>query len=288
VKEASVALGASRLYSRDLGAGTPLVVLHGGPEFDHNYLVPEIDLLGSQFRLITYDQRGRGRSAQGVQPEDVDLESEISDVEAVRMHFGFDRIAVLGHSWGGLIAAEYAIRYPARVSHLILMNSAPLSHRSFQSFRSHQNESRTSSDLREMQRLASTVEFRKGEIGVERDFLRLHFKPTVRDSSLLEEIVGRLRVHFTSETLLLARSIGERLSRDTWMSPDYNRIPALSKLSIPILVLHGEHDSIPVDLAEEIAASVPWGQLTVVEGAGHFAFAERSDEVVERIVDFVG
>jgi proline iminopeptidase len=288
VKEGSVVLGASRLYSRDLGAGTPLVVLHGGPEFDHNYLVPEIDLLGSQLRLITYDQRGRGRSARGVQPEDVDLESEISDVEAIRMHFGLDRIAVLGHSWGGLIAAEYAIRYPARVSHLILMNSAPLSHGSFQSFRSHLTELRASSDLREIQRLASTVEFRKGEIGVERDFLRLHFKPTVRDSSLLEEIVGRLRVHFTSETLLLARSISERLSRETWMSPVYNRIPALSELSIPILVLHGEHDFIPVDLAEEIARSVPWGQLTVVEGCGHFAFAERSDEVVERIVDFVG
>lgn len=264
-----------------------MVVLHGGPDFDHNYLLPEIDLLGSELRLVLYDQRGRGRSAQGVQPGDVNLESEIKDVEAVRSQFGFDRIAILGHSWGGLLAAEYAIRHPARVSHLILMNSAPLSHRSFLSFRSYLRESRAPQDLREMQRLTSTSEYQKGDIAVERDYYRLHFKPTVRDTRLLEEIVVRLRVHFTSETLLLARAIEERLYDDTWVSPDYDCAPSLSQLSIPALVLHGEHDFIPVALAQEVAASLPRARLTVVKECGHFAFAERSDEVIRAILNFV-
>lgn len=280
-------MAAAQLYYREVGEGTPLVVLHGGPDFDHSYLLPEIDLLASRLRLVLYDQRGRGRSADGVQPEDVDLESEIEDVEAVRMHFGFDRIAVLGHSWGGLLAAEYAIRHPDRVSHLILMNSAPLSHRSFLSFRSDLRESRTPRDLEEMQRLTSTPEFQQGDIGVERDFYRLHFKPATRDARLLEEIVSRIRVHFTSETLLLARAIEERLYDDTWVSPGYDLLPALSRLNTPMLVLHGANDFIPVVVAKEVAASPPRARLTVVEGCGHFAFAEKPDEVMKTVAEFV-
>lgn len=277
----------ARLYYRDVGEGTPLVILHGGPDFDHNYLVPEIDLLASRLRLVLYDQRGRGRSADGVQPEDVDLESEIEDVETIRMHLGLDQIAVLGHSWGGLLAAEYAIRHPDRLSSLILMNSAPLSHRSFLSFQSDLTDSRTPQDLEEMQRLASTPEFQHGDIDVERDYYRLHFKPTVRNSRLLQKIVGRLRVHFTSETLLLARAIEKRLSDGTWVSPDYDLLPALSRLDTPILVLHSEHDFIPVALAEELAVGLPRARLTVVEGCGHFAFAEEPDEVAKTVAEFV-
>jgi pimeloyl-ACP methyl ester carboxylesterase len=56
------------LYSRDIGQGTPIIVLHGGPDFDHSYLLPELDRLSDSFHLIYYHQRGRGRSADRVQP----------------------------------------------------------------------------------------------------------------------------------------------------------------------------------------------------------------------------
>lgn len=90
-----------RLFCRDVGVGHPIVVLHGGPSFDHTYLLPELDRLADAFRLVYYDQRGRGRSAQGVRPEDVSLRSEIDDLDRVRSHFGLESVAVLGNSWGG-------------------------------------------------------------------------------------------------------------------------------------------------------------------------------------------
>jgi proline iminopeptidase len=125
--EGHVPVDGARLYYRTVGQGPPIVVLHGGPDFDHYYLLPELDRLAETFQLVYYDQRGRGRSAEGVAPDDVGIESEVADLDGVRRHFGFYTIAVLGHSWGGLLAMEYASRHPGRVSHLILMNSAPAS-----------------------------------------------------------------------------------------------------------------------------------------------------------------
>jgi proline iminopeptidase len=115
-------------YFRDVGHGLPIIVLHGGPSFDHTYFLPDLDRLATGFRLIYYDQRGRGKSAQNVQPADVSIQSEIADLETLRASVGLERIALLGHSWGGLLAMEYTLRHPEHVSHLILMNTAPASY----------------------------------------------------------------------------------------------------------------------------------------------------------------
>lgn len=69
--EDRVPVGSANLYARDIGRGQPIVVLHGGPDFDHSYLLPDMDRLSDSFRLIYYDQRGRGKSGDGVRAEDV-------------------------------------------------------------------------------------------------------------------------------------------------------------------------------------------------------------------------
>jgi len=57
------------LYSREIGQGQPLLLLHGGPDFDHTYFLPDMDRLSDTFRLIYYDQKGRGKSADDVHPD---------------------------------------------------------------------------------------------------------------------------------------------------------------------------------------------------------------------------
>ena len=124
-RERRIPVGGAELYSREIGRGRPVIVLHGGPDFDHRYLVPDMDRLSTSFRLIYYDQRGRGQSAEHVRPEDVSLESDIADLDAVRQHFHLTSTTLLGHSWGAVLALEYAVRHPGRVSHLILMTLPP-------------------------------------------------------------------------------------------------------------------------------------------------------------------
>src|ERR1041385_952951 len=117
--ESRIPAGKASLYSRDIGRGHPIIILHGGPGFGHTYLRSELDGLADVYRLIYYDQRGRGRSAERVLPDDVTLMSDVDDIDIVRQHFHLQSAALLGHSWGAVLALEYALRHPERVSQMI-------------------------------------------------------------------------------------------------------------------------------------------------------------------------
>jgi proline iminopeptidase len=119
----TVALNGVDIFYMQHGDGLPCLVMHGGLGLDHSYLHPWLDALGADLRLVYYDHRGNGRS--GRPPLDtLSFAQFCADADALREHLGFAEVAVLGHSIGGLIAQEYALCYPERVSHLILVGTA--------------------------------------------------------------------------------------------------------------------------------------------------------------------
>jgi proline iminopeptidase len=124
-REGVIPVEHAALYYREIGQGPPIILLHGGPDFDQNQFLPDTDRLADGYRLNYYDQRGHGKSGENVQPEDVSLQSALDDLEAVRAYFQLDSVALLGHSRGGLMALEYAMRPPERVSQLILLKYCP-------------------------------------------------------------------------------------------------------------------------------------------------------------------
>lgn len=276
------------LFCRDVGDGPPIIVVHGGPDFDHTYLLPELDRLAESFRLVYYDQRGRGRSAEGVSAEDVTIESELDDLDLVRRHFGLGTVAVLGHSWGGVLAMEYAIRHPDRVSHLILLDTAPASAGDWQSFRDALGRLRPVADREAMEAIAATDAHQRGDLVAEAAYNRIHFRMTVRQPELLDALVARLHTDATEEGILLVRAINQQLHDETARSADWDLFPALRRLDVPTLVLHGEHDFIPVELAARIAEAVPDARLTVLPGCGHFTYLEAPERVFEEVARFCG
>ena len=108
------------LFVKVVGHGHPLVLMHGGPGLDHTSLLP-LQPLADQFTLIFYDHRCNGRSEGEV--SSMTFENLTADADALRQALGFDRWAVLGHSFCGYVALEYALRYPQTLSHLILMDT---------------------------------------------------------------------------------------------------------------------------------------------------------------------
>ena len=280
-------MGLDGLFCRDVGDGPPIVVVHGGPDFDHCYFLPELDRLADAFRLVYYDQRGRGRSAAGVRPEDVTLSSEIDDLNRVRSRFGLESVAVLGHSWGGVLAMEYAIRHPDRVSHLLLLDTGPASADDWRSFREGL-AGRRPADVDAMRAIASTDAYARGDLEAEAAYYRIHFRITVRRPDHLELLVARLRSNFTEQGVVLARAIEHRLYEDTSQSADWDLFPALRRLGVPTLVLHGEDDFVPVEFAARIAEAVPGARLSVLPDCGHFTFLEAPEAVFDEISRFCG
>ena len=103
-----VAPDGTRLHYQTSGKGPTIVVLHGGPGLSSAYLAPNLDFLAAHYRLISYDQRGAGRSTVVKDPAKLSRDHHVDDVEAVRRHFGLDKVVLLGHSWGAAPAAFYA------------------------------------------------------------------------------------------------------------------------------------------------------------------------------------
>ena len=286
VREGYIPVPGAELYFREVGTGPTLVILHGGPDFNHNYLLPELDRLSSAFRLIYYDQRGRGRSSRDVAPDGVNLESEIDDLEEVRRYVGLDTIAVLGHSWGCLLAMEYVTRHPERVSHLVLLNTAPASHADLQHFRQ-QRQAAEGPALAKMHAIASKPDYAAGDVETDAEYYRAHFGKALSRPDQLESVVRRLRSHFTPSDIVKARAIEDRLCAETWLSPEYDVLARLRKSQVPALIIHGDQDVVPLQCAAHVAEALAGSRLVVLSGCGHFAYLERPGEVLDAVADFV-
>ena len=285
-RESRFKVGRAELYCRDIGRGVPVLVLHGGPDFDHQYFLPELDRLADSCRLIYYAQRGRGASRGGVRPEDVALASDLADLDALRAHLNLESIALLGHSWGGLLAMEYAIRHPERVSRLVLMNTGPASQDDYAHFRAERLRN-TPSDMARLVELASTPAYQAGELAADAAYYRVHFGATIRDPKQLEQLVHRLRANFTPEGILVARAIEDRLMSETWSAAGYDLFPSLRGLRVPTLVIHGEHDFVPVDLVRRIAEAIPGARFELIAGSGHFSYLDAPETVQRTVAGFL-
>lgn len=113
------------LFTRQVGTGPLVIVLHGGPGASHDYLLPQYDLLSKGRQLFYYDQRGGGQSPA---PRDAPLgwEAHVADLEGIRIALGRERLVICGYSWGGLLALLYTLRHPDRVERLALVSPAAI------------------------------------------------------------------------------------------------------------------------------------------------------------------
>jgi proline iminopeptidase len=281
--ERSLSINGVDLHVREIGDGHPIIVLHGGPDFDHTYLLPELDQLSTTYRLIYYDQRGRGRSATGTRPEDVSIESEMADLDRLRQHLELGAVAVLGHSWGAVLAMEYATRHSESVSHLVLMNTAPASGWENEQFRRQLRAGRPGGDAELMADIAAGARYAAGDLQAEADYYRVHFRGTVQRPDQLEQVIARLRRHFTEDGVLAARAVEQRLYEQTWLIAGYDLVARLHGLIAPTLVLHGEHDLVPVEMAARIADAIPGSRLEVLPECGHFAYLEHPELVHDHV-----
>ncbi len=109
----------NNLYVKMLGEGEPIIFLHGGPGSEHRFFLPYMAPLAEKFQLVFYDQTGCGESDEPKNNQ-YSMRDEVENLEALRVQLGFEKINVLGESWGSMLALLYATTYPERVNKLLL------------------------------------------------------------------------------------------------------------------------------------------------------------------------
>ncbi len=223
-----------------------------------------------------------------MQPEDVTLTSDLADLDKVREHFGLESAALLGHSWGAVLALEYALRRPARVSHMILMNPAPASASDVAVFRTAYVR-RLGADMDRQREILASAAYTQEDSGAVTARYGLHFKPALKRPDDYEKLPARMKAGFISqgpEGIVKARAVEDRLMRDTWQVDGYDLLPRLRDLRIPTLVIWGDHDFIPSEIAMHIAGALPDAQMVTLRDCGHFVHLECPGDVRIVLDDF--
>jgi proline iminopeptidase len=267
------------LYVEVVGQGYPLVLMHGGPGADH-WSLSTFRRLADQFTLVFYDHRCNGRS-DGPPVSSMTWENLTADADAIRQRLGFDRWAVLGHSFGGHVALEYALRYPDSLSHLILLDTGG------SGWWSRQNAPRL---LAGRGYRRSTVElvrrFFTGRITPDEMFpamMRFGRAYYYRDRGLRQVARAMLRGEWRAKVRPEALIYAGRELFEGWSVMD-----RLGEITAPTLVMAGRDDFLfPPEHQVALADGFADGRLHIVERAGHNPHDERTADVMAAVRDFL-
>jgi proline iminopeptidase len=275
-----------RLFYQKMGdGGETIVALHGGPGLDAGYLAPDLEPLAEEYRMIFYDQRGAGRSTVITDSTRVNLAAHIADLDRVRERFGLERMVLYGHSWGSMLAARYALEHPDRVSALVLSSSAPPRAEPWMpQFGDNLRAWMDSATRANVEQLAAARDTASDPQAACRVFWAVFIRGYLAepDSSLplmRGDVCSAPPDAIRNQPVVGRFTMGPLGSWD-WRSD-------FADLRIPVLVIHGEHDPIPIESAREWAAAFPDAEFVTIQHAGHFPQVERPVEYFEALNAFL-
>jgi pimeloyl-ACP methyl ester carboxylesterase len=271
-----------KLTYRRMGTGPVLVCHPGGPGFSSSYFA---DLAGlwEQFTLVMLNPRGTGGSDRPSDPRAYQIDDYVADVEELRLHLGEERLLLLGHSHGSVVAQAYAAKHPARVRRLVLASALAR-------FGPEQEAAmRAGMDMRSGQpwypdAVAALDEEQEAKFTTDQELAALFFREFplyfARYGEAEAGYADTLRADtINADTLLLFN----REIFDTFDLRD--RLPGITA---PTLVITGEDDFIcgPV-CASEISAAIPDARQVIVGDSGHMVFVEQPQAFHDEVADFL-
>lgn len=259
----------STLWYDTIGDGELLIALHGGLGLDHTYLRPWLDPLGEYLKLAYLDFRANGRSTG--KGDDLTMQRLAQDVNALREHLGHPRTWLLGHSYGGFVALEYALTFPENVHGLVLL------------------------DTDSTGPAPETITAGLQRLGVRPEALSVFEEPVENSADLLRVFDVAGPWYLPHSELSAARSVlGETIYR---RSGDHGGQRALQgwdvterlgDIAAPTLVMTGADDFMfPPDRAQRLSDAIPASALHVVPSSGHLPFVEQTETVLRAVLTFL-
>lgn len=274
-----------RLWYEEVGHGSPIVVVHGGPGMDHASLTADLEPLTHSHRLIYYDQRGGGRSTLPSNTKLLTIEHHVDDLEALRRHLRLEKITILAHSFGPAIAALYAIRYPQHVERMIFIGPIPPKKgKFFEEYGETLKQRLPPEQLKRADELSSGIEKASDVTALCREYWAIMTPPRVAKSLSASVVKSDLctappeaiRYGMTKTNPITFGSLG-----------DWDWTAKLARVNAPVLIIHGQEDAIPMAMVREWTKALPNASLIEVPNAAHFPHAEQPELVFAAVEKFL-
>jgi proline-specific peptidase len=255
-------------------------VIHGGPGFSHHYLLTLTDLAGDR-PVILYDQLDSGNSDRPGNPANWTVDRFVAEVDAVRDALGLARLVVLGSSWGGTVAAEYAARRPLGLVGLVLASPLVSTARwvaDNTAYREQLPEDvRQVLDRHEAAGTTSSPEYQEATMA----FYRLHL-------NRMEPWPEELNRAFELANLDLYTTMwGPSEFSATGTLKGYDASGRLGRIGVPTLFVCGEHDEATPAACRDFAGMVPGARVSIIPGASHTGHLEQREPFMRTVREFL-
>jgi len=271
IQEGNVKTDSSEIYYKIIGEGESIVVVHGGPGFDHIHMLPLAEL-ADEYQMIFYDQRATGNSTASVDEKSITVDNFVEDLEALRKHLNIEKLNLIGHSWGAGLSTFYAIKYPDKLNSLILLAGSGPSTKYFKKYMENMQQRLTDEDKRTLGRIEQTPEYENRDLETIRRYFRIAVKPLFYDP----EDVEKLDLSFGERTAQNQSAVGSLLMQNLG---NFDISDQLAKIHCPTLIVRGDADPMPLAASQELHQLIGHSRLIILENTGHFLIDESPDQL---------
>jgi proline iminopeptidase len=294
VQEQFIDANGVLIYAKTLGEGKPLVIVHGGPGASHDYFLPYLLPLARHHRLIFIDERGSGKSEKLADPAGYTVEAMVEDVEAVRVALNLGKIDLLGHSYGGVLAQAYALKYQANLSHLVLAST-------FHST-SAMNEVFLKMKAKMPEELRARIDKMEAEglYGHGKAYEQNRYTEDYMKAAWGEGYFPYLYANHPdpNNDPVQAGNMSWDLYRAMWGShgefiidgnlKSVEYADRLRTIKVPTLLISGDHDECDPSLARDMHARITGSKLTLLPQSGHMTFVDQPVLFIKTVDEFLG
>lgn len=281
-----------RIYYEKEGQGSPVILVAGGPGGSHASFHPWFSRLAAEHTVIYFDNLGRGRSDRLKDPKQYTVERDADDIESLRRALGYDKISVIGHSYGGMPAMAYALKYPDHISHLVLSDTL----HSAQGFQENIDACNYEAALRFPEIWAKlTAMHRQGVKTGTHDYEDLY--GTTTDDLYWYNPENAAKLYRSGDP-------ADRMNFDVYLAmigddPEwkvggtmkgYDPRPRMKTLTVPTLICVGRFDRVASPkIAREMAQCLPPAttRLVIFEHSGHRPWLEETDRYFTVVGNFL-
>ena len=281
------------IYYAMVGRGAPLMILHGGPGASHGYFLPYLLPLARRNRLVFIDERGSGNSVKLEDPKGYTVENMVEDVEAVREGLALGKMNLLGHSYGGVLAQAYALKYQDHLTHLILASTFPSTTQMNAVF------------LRMKEKMPPELHQRidamekAGLFGHGPDYRKNRYTDEYMIAAWGEGYFPYLYHNHPDPNYdpIDDGKIAWDLYREMWGSDgefvidgnlkSVEYVDRLPSIHVPTLLIAGDHDECDPALSEEMHQKIPGSEITILPKSGHMTFVDQPNLFIRAVDAFL-
>src|SRR5579863_4718856 len=295
MQEGFVDASGLMIYYMTVGRGDPMLIVHGGPGASHDYFLPYLLPLARTHKLIFIDERGSGRSQKLEDPTGYTIENMVEDVEAVRSALGLGKISLLGHSYGGVLAQAYALKYQKNLSHLILASTFP-STKEMNEVLAHEKSQMPPEKLARLEELEKAGLYGKGAIWEHGRYSEEYEKLAWGDGyfpflfgahpdSNYDPTTGNAGLNWELYREMWGPN-GEFVIDGNLSSAEY--VDRLPTIKVPTLVICGDHDECDPSLSKEMHEKIAGSKLVILPNSGHMNFIDQPVLWQKAVEGFLG